>query len=770
MNVKNVIIKYKISIDFIKNKYSFLNISDNDMDNLIKDIISNKIDDTSKFNDVFRSNIISSIEEVFKEKTIEKLNSKELPNILNNYINIRTNNNFNEEEILMDIFNFLNDYNVILNDTKVQLILRKCKIINKIIGNELSELNDYSKYDDVNLNLMFSEYKKTLIDKSFKNQSNSKEEKLIPIKKDINPKNEEVEEIEIDKEENIDDILKEIEEEGITEDDVLTKFDEYESSVSDDNFKLFLRDVNLRKVYTESDNRKLLEKYSEASEEDKLKIKNKIVEHNLKLVIYFVRGNGKIDTILDLIQEGTFGLMRAVELYDPSKGFNFSTYASYHIKSKIKRHNLQVNKNIRLPENRVVKINKLKQIRENFILREGRLPSILELSELTSYKPSEIENFLDEYSNATGYTISINELVSNDGEDELGAFIPDKDKLPEEQFIDKEFIEEIEKMLNQYITNKKHIEMIKYRFGFYDDKIYTLEEISEKFGLTNERIRQCIESELVKLRKNSSVKNNVFFSEYKGGVLKKIKNRSMSYNKTIYEEYLDYPKSRVEEIINIVSKNHLELLQKRYGLDYEVPYTGNDVDTEEYKENAIRLRTIMNRAFKKRSKVIKYENLQIEMPTIYDEYNYVDREKLDLIIKYVLYKHYELITYRYGKKLDKPVILYNDPTEYYISRQETIKEIIIELINRVNSGEVLEYVDTSSTIEMRKRRGRPKKEKEENKKEVLEIIKEDNLETTGTKKKKTNNRTVYEEFLKYNKEDVDKALLLTEIDHKGYNI
>lgn len=542
------------------------------------------------------------------------------------------------------------------------------------------------------------------------------------------------------KQETVDEILKAVGENGFTEEEFKIQVEIYEKTPLDDSIKLFIKEVSRKKVYSEEENRKLLELYSLSNEEDKIKIRNNIVEHNIKLVLFWVfKKQIKPDIFLDIVQVGNIGLMRAIELYDCSKGTLFSSYASCHITSKFYREINLIKKNIHVPFQRSERISLLNKIISKFEVKEGRKPSVSELSELSNLKPSTIDELIYNKSISSGYTESYDVPMYKDSDEEFSSFIEDKRSCFVEEIINDDTASRIEEVLNKIIVNKRDIEIIKYKNGFYDNKIYSLSEIADIFGCSKENVRLVIKKAYKRLGNQRILKDLAIANDFEHTTYTKVsKNkRLLITNKTIYEEYSEFTKEEVDLAISKVEKNQRELLIKRYGNDYSKSYDGNDINTEEYKQNALKLRNKFIGIFdkiEKGSNTKKHLEINIVLPTIYEEYAHIELDVLNDVIEYLSINYRTLLEQRYGKKLKVNKILYNNPTEYFNKNENKLKDIIKCFINKEDVKEIKENYLGDEKM---------------------------NEEIKKTSKKKT----VYETFYKYSKSDIDEVLLSLSEDY-----
>lgn len=273
----------------------------------------------------------------------------------------------------------------------------------------------------------------------------------------------------------------------------------YLDDISDDSVRLYLREIGKIPLLSPEEELALAQKVKAGDK----KAKDKMAEANMRLVVSIAkRYSGRGLDFLDLIQEGNTGLLRAVEKFDPDKGFKFSTYATWWIRQAITRAIADQARTIRIPVHMVETINKLLRTQRRLTQELNREPTIEELAAEMEMEPEKIEYVMKIKQDIT----SLDANVRDDDDDSvLGDFIEDEEaQSPEEVATVQLLKEQVKDMLG--VLTEREQKILKMRFGLEDGKSHTLEEVGQEFSVTRERIRQIEAKALSKLRKHKDAK------------------------------------------------------------------------------------------------------------------------------------------------------------------------------------------------------------------------------------------------------------------------
>ena len=274
--------------------------------------------------------------------------------------------------------------------------------------------------------------------------------------------------------------------------EALNEVYEYDESVVLDGVKAYLKSIGNHPRLSFEEEKELSEK-SLSGDRD---AQTKLVECNLKLVVPIAkRYMGCGLPLLDLIQEGNLGLMKAAEKYDGSKGFRFSTYATYWIRQAISRALGDQSRTIRIPANMVELLSKVKKATAELTQKLGRTPSDKEIAKHLDIEVDKVQAVMD----IAQATTSLDTPVDDEGETSMGDLIADHSAENPVANMIKEANKQIVASILDTLGSRE-AEILKMRFGIDAEKAMTLEEVGDHYGLSKERIRQIENKAIRKLR------------------------------------------------------------------------------------------------------------------------------------------------------------------------------------------------------------------------------------------------------------------------------
>ena len=272
------------------------------------------------------------------------------------------------------------------------------------------------------------------------------------------------------------------------------------SSSSSNAMKMYLKEIEEYKMLTPNEEIELAKEIDDSIPE----AKEKFINANYRLVVSIAKKYRKENVdMLDLIQAGNIGLIKAVEKYDYKKGFKFSTYATWWIKQSITRYIDDCENTIRIPVHLHQRINFIKRKKQELSNELQREPSLDELAEVCDMEPDKILEILKRDKNV----VSLDTPIKEDEDSSLVEFIPSDANLDDvviHEVEQKNLREKIDELLTG--LNDQEQKVLRMRFGLDDDDPKTLEEIGKVFGVTRERIRQIEAKAIRKLRHPSRLK------------------------------------------------------------------------------------------------------------------------------------------------------------------------------------------------------------------------------------------------------------------------
>ena len=447
---------YQDSFDELYNVYRFMNLDKGFYYKMVLDEINRS---KKEYNGItsYDQYIKNRVNALLNREIKKSINdSKTQLNFLNNYINYRFNNISDYREAyegFSTLNRFVKDHGFIINPDLMTLLIKTNSILKSMV------------------NKVFTRYNKSIVS-GITEQVFNNETLILAIEIFCDLENVEI------------------------NDETLNDLVDDESSLPDD-LSCYLSSISGISLLTREEEQALGIEIANNNKE----ARNKLVEHNLKLVVKIAKlykhvGELNSFSLMDLIQEGNIGLIKAVDKYDYKKGTKFSTYAIWWIKQTITRALSEKARVIRISVGVSEKLQKLRKEYRILEQKLGRMPTVKEISKVTGYSLKEAEKLtalLDD-------TLSLDEPVNNSDTDEpseLIDFIADTELNVEDGYTKKEIVIEIHKLIDSLDLTENEKYVLYARFGFINNKVMTLNEIGNNLGLTRERIRQ-IESKVLK--------------------------------------------------------------------------------------------------------------------------------------------------------------------------------------------------------------------------------------------------------------------------------
>ena len=285
---------------------------------------------------------------------------------------------------------------------------------------------------------------------------------------------------------------------GIDEEELVDPVDLAAEYSLDDPVRMYLKEIGQIKLLSAEEEVELAKRVSEGDQE----AKNKLTEANLRLVVSIAKKySGRGLHILDLIQEGNTGLIRAVDKFDWTKGNKFSTYATWWIRQAITRAIADQARTIRIPVHMVETINKATRCNRKLVQELGREPTVEEIAAELNLP---VEKIIEANRTAAD-TLSLDTPVGDEEDTSIGSFVEDERTPGPADATSNALLAEALKEILDTLTERE-ADVLRMRFGMYDGRTHTLEEVGQIFGVTRERIRQIENKAIRKLRHPSRAK------------------------------------------------------------------------------------------------------------------------------------------------------------------------------------------------------------------------------------------------------------------------
>ena len=285
---------------------------------------------------------------------------------------------------------------------------------------------------------------------------------------------------------------------GVEDEDLVDPVDLAAEYNLDDPVRMYLKEIGQVKLLSAEEEIELAKRVSEGDQE----AKNKLTEANLRLVVSIAKKySGRGLHILDLIQEGNTGLIRAVDKFDWTKGNKFSTYATWWIRQAITRAIADQARTIRVPVHMVEVINKATRCNRKLVQELGREPTVEEIAKELGLP---VEKIIEANRTAAD-TLSLDTPVGDEEDTSIGSFVEDDNTPGPADVTANALLSEALREILDTLTERE-ADVLRMRFGMYDGRTHTLEEVGQIFGVTRERIRQIENKAIRKLRHPSRAK------------------------------------------------------------------------------------------------------------------------------------------------------------------------------------------------------------------------------------------------------------------------
>ena len=296
----------------------------------------------------------------------------------------------------------------------------------------------------------------------------------------------------------VDDLDDDIDLSGVEDEDLVDPVDLAAEYNLDDPVRMYLKEIGQVRLLSAEEEIELAQRVTEGDQE----AKNKLTEANLRLVVSIAKKySGRGLHILDLIQEGNTGLIRAVDKFDWTKGNKFSTYATWWIRQAITRAIADQARTIRVPVHMVEVINKATRCNRKLVQELGREPTVEEIAAELNLP---VEKIIEANRTAAD-TLSLDTPVGDEEDTSIGSFVEDERTPGPADATSNAMLAEALKEILDTLTERE-ADVLRMRFGMYDGRTHTLEEVGQIFGVTRERIRQIENKAIRKLRHPSRAK------------------------------------------------------------------------------------------------------------------------------------------------------------------------------------------------------------------------------------------------------------------------
>lgn len=592
------------TIDRIFKSYDYLNLSQEEIKKIvIKEIESSKADYNEEKNDYLKF-ISQRIKKDLNKKSQLLLSDEKIQfELINNFLNLKTHKASN----LKSAINNLNKISLFLENNKVN-------ITPELIG-KLLDTNDNLEF---NIDIIFDNCEQIITSGQLEKIS----EKFTAIS--ILETYCMINDIEIEENENSN--LNEI-------------------SMPNDSVKSYLREIGMYKLLTPEEEREIAIKARNGSKY----AREKLINCNLRLVVNKAKKYiGKLE-FLDLIQEGNIGLIRAVDKFDPTKGYKFSTYATWWIRQAMTRAIHEKSRIIRIPDYTQAKLKQLNEIYDKYVEEHDRQPSIKELAKLMNVKEDTVRTLI----NYRKTPISIDSKINDEDDSELIDFIPDGTNIIKD-YEDNDLKNQLFKLFKEARLTDREVDVLKLRFGIDEDKL-TLAKVGKKYGVTRERIRQIEKKALKKLGRIKETKGLSVYTDNPTKAEEKVRINSKTFYDRKTTPILSSPKTDSKEPNIKKEEKDMEKIEEK---------------SNEQKEFEKQLEII-----KEKSKTIKVEKQTKKIHNIYEILQNNSREEVLEAINHLNLEDKVLLYKRYGGDLENP-----QPTDITKPEKMRVYQVIIPKI------------------------------------------------------------------------------------------
>ena len=371
-----------------------------------------------------------------------------------------------------------------------------------------------------------------------------------------------------------------------------------EDDYTTDSIRKYLNEISEYPILTKEEEKELFKKIKNGDED----AKNELIKRNLKLVVSIAKNyTNRGVFLLDLIQEGNIGLIKAIDRFDIDKDFKFSTYAIWWIRNSMTRAVAELSRTIRIPTHMVETINKLSRCQKQLTLELNREPTDEELAKYLNISVKEVFKI----KNISMDTLSLNTPITNYEEEdtELQEFVKDDRENIEDKIINDNLSNQLAIAIKIAGLTAREIEVLEYRFGLNNKEKMTLDELGKIFGVTRERIRQIEAIALQKLRKPRVIKtlesysNNYNISQnIKSANITLNREKNIKSTKKFSESLKGYPKEEIDNILQTLPDSDLDIIKLK---EANIKLTSSEISRYKYILNCIKKKLNENNNFNK---------------------------------------------------------------------------------------------------------------------------------------------------------------------------